>query len=41
MPKGRKLGRRENKRRFRRDASRVSSRAIPGKNFYRGGDPRF
>lgn len=41
MPRGRRLRKRENKRAFRRDTTRVSSRAIPGKIFMRGGDPRF
>ena len=41
MPRGRKMGRRENKIRFKKDVSRVKSRAIPGKVFMRGGDPRF
>lgn len=41
MPRGRKLRRRENKIRFRKDVSHVKARAIPGKVFMRGGDPRF
>ena len=41
MPRGRRMRKRENKIRFRKDVNRVSSRAIPGKVFMRGGDPRF
>ena len=41
MPKGRRMGRRENKARFRRDVSHLKRRAIPGTLFMRGGDPRF
>ena len=41
MPKGRRMGRRENRIRFRRDVAHVKGRAIPGKVFMRGGDPRF
>lgn len=41
MPRGRRMGRRENKIRFRKDVNHVKSRAIPGKVFMRGGDPRF
>ena len=40
MPKGRRMGRRENKARFRKSAG-VKSRSIPGTVFMRGGDPRF
>lgn len=41
MRRGRRMGRRENKIRFKRDAANVKSSAIPGKVFMRGGDPRF
>lgn len=41
MPRGRRLGRRENKIRFKRDSATVKSKFIPGKVFMRGGDPRF
>ena len=41
MPKGRRLRKRENRIKFRRDVSHVKSRAIPGTVFMRGGDPRF
>ena len=35
--KGRKLGRRENRIRFKRDSATVKSSSIPGKVFMRGG----
>lgn len=41
MPRGRKMRRRENKIKFRRDVNHVNYRAIPGRVFMRGGDPRF
>lgn len=37
MVHGRRMGRRENKIRFKRDSARVKSSAIPGKVFMRGG----
>ncbi len=41
MLRGRKLGRRENRRRFKNDVAQVKAKFIPGKVFMRGGDPRF
>lgn len=41
MRRGRRLGRRENRVKFRKDVAHVKSRAIPGTVFMRGGDPRF
>lgn len=41
MNRGRRMSRRESKIRFRKDVSHVKARAIPGKVFMRGGDPRF
>ena len=41
MPRGRRMSRRENRRRFRGDVAQVKAKFIPGKVFMRGGDPRF